>query len=107
MYKKYEIAYKKQEFKKAKSFLEKIISTYPEDILADNAIYKLAELEENQLNNSKAAFALYEKLLFDYPGSLFVVEARKRYRKYAETLSPQEKTSTGIKKDDTKIETRF
>ncbi|MDB9932589.1 tetratricopeptide repeat protein [Flavobacteriales bacterium] len=107
LYKKYEIAYKKQEFKKAKSFLEKIISTYPEDILADNAIYKLAELEENQLNNSKAAFALYEKLLFDYPGSLFVVEARKRYRKYAETLSPQEKTSTGIKKDDTKIDTRF
>ncbi|MDA9262077.1 tetratricopeptide repeat protein, partial [Flavobacteriales bacterium] len=97
LYKRYEIAYKKQEFEKAKRFLEIIMVSYPEDILADNAIFKLAELEENQLNQSKAAFLLYEKLLFDYPGSLFVVEARKRYRKYAETLSPTEKFSRGIK----------
>lgn len=97
LFKRYEIAYKKQDFKKAKVFLESIMAKYPEDILADNAIFNLAELHENQLNDPKGAFKLYEKLLFDYPGSLFVVEARKRYRKYAETLSPSEKFSKGIK----------
>ena len=107
LFKRYEIAYKKQNFEKAKNYLEKIISNYSEDILADNAIFKLAELEENQLNNPKAAFALYEKLLFDYPGSLFVVEARKRYRKYAESLSPQENFSKGIDTDDTKTDSKF
>ena len=81
LFRRYQIAYKKQEFKSAKDYLTKIIENYAEDILADNAIYKLAELEENQLNNKENAKKLYEKLLFDYPGSLFVVEARKRYRK--------------------------
>lgn len=91
LYKKYEIAYKKQQFEVAKSYLENIITNFSDGILADNALFKLAELEENQLNNPKGAFAIYEKLMFDYPGSLFVVEARKRYRKYADNLSPAEK----------------
>ena len=97
LFKRYEIAFKKQNFEKAKKYLEVIRISYPQDILADNAIFKLAQLEENQLNNPKAAFVLYEKLMFDYPGSLFVVEARKRYRKYAETLPKQEKLIKGIK----------
>lgn len=97
LYKRYEIAFKRQEFEESKKFLKKIIDDYPDDILADNALFKLAELEENQLKNTKAAFALYEKLLFNYPGSLYVVEARKRYRKYAEKFSKQEKFSKGIK----------
>ena len=83
LFKKYEIAFKKQDFEKAKQFLQKIINEHTEEILADNSLFKLAELEENQLNNKKAAYSLYEKLLFDYPGSLFVVESRKRYREYA------------------------
>ncbi|MEN8928437.1 MAG: tetratricopeptide repeat protein [Flavobacteriales bacterium] len=97
LYKRYEIAFKKQDFVKAQRNLELIVGSYPEDILADNAIFKLAELHENQLNDPKGAFNYYEKLLFEYPGSLFVVEARKRYRKYAETLSPVEKFERGIK----------
>ena len=40
----------------------------------------LAELNENQLNNPEEAKVLYQKLLIEYPGSLFVVEARKRFR---------------------------
>jgi hypothetical protein len=30
--------------------------------------------------DSTAAMTLYEKLITEFPGSLFVVEARKRYR---------------------------
>lgn len=81
-YKKYEIAFKKQEFELAEKHLRKIITTYSEGILGDNAIFKLAELQENQLNKPQQAMESYEKLLFNYPGSLFVIEARKRYREF-------------------------
>ena len=95
--KKYEIAYKKQDFETSKIFLNKIIDEHSDGILADNAMFKLAELYENQLDDKKTAFKLYEKLLFDYPGSLYVVEARKRYRKYSSTLSKSELFERGIK----------
>ncbi len=83
-FKKYEIAFKKQEFSQAQQQLNSIITNYSDGILADNAIFKLAELNENQLNDSKKAMSLYKKLLFEYPGSLFVVESRKRFRAYQE-----------------------
>ena len=50
------------------------------DITADDALFRLAELQQNVLKDSEKAKSLYEKLLTDFPGSLFVVEARKRYR---------------------------
>lgn len=84
LYKKYEIAFLKREYKEAEYFLNKIVQSYPEDILADNALFKLGELYENQLNDEAKAIKAYEKLLFDYPGSLYVVETRKRYRAYRE-----------------------
>ena len=73
------------------SLLEQLQSTalnYSEDILADNALFKCAELYENQLSNTEKAKEYYSKILFDYPGSLFVVEARKRYRAIAGEDSP-------------------
>ena len=92
MYKRYEIAYKKRDFTKAATYLQEIITNYSEDILADNALFKIAELYENQLNDTEKAKEYYGKLLFDYPGSLFVVEARKRYRELAGSDIPTIKT---------------
>lgn len=80
LYKRYEIAYKQKNFTKAIEYLNLIIEKYSEDILADNALFKGAELYENQLDNIEKAKEYYGRLLFDFPGSLFVVEARKRYR---------------------------
>jgi len=51
------------------------------DILADNATFQLADLYENILGDTTKAQELYEKVLLEYPGSLFVVEARKRFRR--------------------------
>lgn len=57
-----------------------IVSLHFDDITADDALFKLADLTHNTLGNLEEAQALYEKLLFDFPGSLHAVEARKRYR---------------------------
>lgn len=79
-------------FKKAKIFLSMgkadsavlyladIVSNYPDDILADDALFTLADINENRLQNKTQAMQLYETLLQKYPGSLFAVDARKRYR---------------------------
>lgn len=75
------IAYKKRDFEKAISLLERIPKEYKEGILVDNAIFKMAQIYEKRLSNPEKAMELYEKILFDFPGSLYTVEARKRFRK--------------------------
>ena len=61
-------------------YFNDIITMYAYDILGDNATFALAQLYDYRLNDSEKAQALYEKLMLNYPGSLYVVEARKRYR---------------------------
>ena len=62
------------------SLYEKIISKDSTSVLADDALFHRAELHEYKLNNKKKAMELYESMLIKFPGSLFAVEARKRYR---------------------------
>ncbi|MFC2100375.1 tetratricopeptide repeat protein [Bacteroidota bacterium] len=80
LYKKAQIKIKLGLYLEADSLLQKTIEFYPYDILADNALFLKAELNEFYLNNKTKAMELYQKLLNEYPGSLFSVEARKRYR---------------------------
>lgn len=79
--KKYRIAMKHQEFQKASEILSQLIGSYGEDILGDDATFFLAELNETRLGNSEKARDLYQEVLTKFPGSLYTVEARKRFRK--------------------------
>ncbi|MDP5120161.1 MAG: tetratricopeptide repeat protein [Spirosomaceae bacterium] len=60
--------------------LNLLITDYSVDILADDALFLLATLTEEVKSDKAEAMKLYRKLLADYPGSIFGVEARKRYR---------------------------
>lgn len=82
-----EVIYKKAQMYKAKGryaeavpLLQEVVDKYGEDILADDALYQLGLLYEEKLNDKEKAKTLYEILLTKYPGSLFVVDARKRFR---------------------------
>jgi len=81
VYKKAQIALKKMQFEKAAEYYEEILKNFGEDILADDALFKLADLYENQFKNTEKAKELYQQLLEKYTDSLYVVEARKRFRK--------------------------
>ena len=59
----------------------KIIELNKEDILVDNAIYNLAELYLNKLYNNEKAQEYYKKIVFEYPSSIYLVDARKKFRK--------------------------
>ena len=80
-YLKAAIYQKKREWDQAAAVLQRILEEYPDEIRADNALFELAELYENQLNDMEKAKALYERLFIEYSGSTFAVEARKRYRR--------------------------
>ena len=64
----------------AKHWLQEVIDLHFDDILADDAIFQLALILDDAEGDFEGAAALYEQLLFDYPGSLHAVEARRRYR---------------------------
>lgn len=79
-YLKANVALKRHDFPTAAGFLEKIIAQYPDDLLGDDATYKLAELNEFTFNDKEKAKQLYQDLLFKYKDSIYLVEARKRFR---------------------------
>jgi tetratricopeptide (TPR) repeat protein len=81
LFKKAEIFQKQGKFHIADSLLMMIINNYGYDILADDAIFLRATINLEKLNKVETAKALYENLILNYPGSLYVVEARKKFRK--------------------------
>ncbi|MBK9330497.1 MAG: tetratricopeptide repeat protein [Sphingobacteriales bacterium] len=81
LYLKYKIERDRQHYDKAAEYLEKIVSFYGDDILADNAIFYLGEMNQKFLNNEEKAKQYYEKIIVEYKDSTFAIEARKRYRK--------------------------
>ena len=72
------------------NFLE---NNYPNSILIDNALFLIATTYEDKLGDLELAKGYYRKILFNYPGSLYVVDARKRFRKLSGN------TNTNILKD--------
>jgi predicted negative regulator of RcsB-dependent stress response len=65
---------------KTVQMLSIIAEKYAHDLLGDDAIYKLAQIYDYQLNDKNKAIEYYKKIIFDYSGSIYVVEARKRFR---------------------------
>ncbi len=78
--KKAEIYTKLQRFEDAEKMYLSILEYYPNELYGDDAQFKLGELYEKKLNNPEKAKQAYEDVLTKYPGSIYVVEARKRFR---------------------------
>ena len=81
LYLKGQIYLKRREYSAAAAMYQEIIDEFPDEIRADNALFGLAEIYENHLDDSSRAQELYEKLFIEYSDSTYSVEARKRFRK--------------------------
>lgn len=75
-----EIYEKKGEYEKAEANYLKIAEFYKDDILADDAHYRLAKLYDEKLAQPDKAKAQYEAIIFNFADSIYFVEARKKYR---------------------------
>ncbi len=71
---------KSGEIQKAIECLTKITENYAADLLADDANYKLAQIFDYKINNKEKAKEYYKKIIFNFPASIFVDDARKRFR---------------------------
>jgi predicted Zn-dependent protease len=75
------IAQKQQNYELALGYLKQVYEQHKEDILADDALYQAAVINEKYMDNKKEAQYLYEKIILDYPGSTLIGESRKAFRR--------------------------
>lgn len=68
-------------FAAAVATLENITGNAKYDVLSDDALFLLARIQEDDLKDRAKAQELYNQVLVKYPGSIYVAEARKRFRK--------------------------
>jgi tetratricopeptide (TPR) repeat protein len=68
-------------FTDAVDLLETLAVAFSFDILADNAWYQLGNLYEFRLNNPEKALACYQTILEKYSSSVFLVDARREFRR--------------------------
>ena len=80
LYQKALILIKQKNYLEAETLLKRIIENYGDQLLADDAVFQLAELYEYYLKDIPQAMEYYQKILKDYSDSLYVVQARNRYR---------------------------
>ena len=75
------LAFQQQgKWNEAITYLNRLLTSYSQDILADDALFQLGNIYETYLNDAVKASENYKKILFGYKGSLYGVEARKRLR---------------------------
>ena len=86
LFKKGEIYEQMHNWDKALEFYLEIYDTYAHDILADDAVIRIARIYDFRLSDKTKASEFYRKILFEFSASLHTAEARQRY---AEIQSPQ------------------
>ncbi len=70
----------KKDYNKASENYQNIITHYSDGVLVDNALYNLAELYNNQLQQPEKAKTLYKEIVFNHADSIYFVTARKKFR---------------------------
>ena len=58
-----------------------LLDNHPESLFTDDSIYNLGLLYQNHLNNPEKAKEMYERIIFDFPSSIYLVKSRKAFRK--------------------------
>jgi len=77
-----------KKYNEAVALLKKIYEGSPANLWADDAVFMLGDIYDNQLNNKTQAKLFYQKIITNYPGSLWINEARKRFRTIRGDISP-------------------
>ena len=71
---------RQKKYLEAAALYQRICDVYSDGLLGDDALYYLGELYEFYLKDVSKAMECYQKLMKDHPVSIFVVDARKRFR---------------------------
>ena len=85
---KAKILIQKKQYELAVQLLLKISEGTKDNLWADDAVFMLGDIYDNYLNDKTKAKVYYQKIITDYPGSLLLNEARKRFRTLRGDLPP-------------------
>ncbi|MCF6350362.1 MAG: tetratricopeptide repeat protein [Flavobacteriaceae bacterium] len=75
-----ELYKKTNQYAFAENNYQKIITLKKDGILVDDALYSLGNLYKNELNDTEKAKEMYQKIIFDFVSSIYLVDARKKFR---------------------------
>lgn len=78
---KAKILIKQEKYLAAIEKLEKILAADNQGFLTDDVYYLIAETYNFNLNNSEKAKEYYQKIIFEQPSSIYLVDARNKFRK--------------------------
>jgi tetratricopeptide (TPR) repeat protein len=92
LYRKAKIEIDRNNFETAAGYLQEIADNFSYGLLADDALFTLAELFNYQLDEKEKAKELYRTMLTRHPGSVFTEESREKFRELRE-LFPDVLTS--------------
>ena len=81
LFRKGEIMEKRKEYANAEQLFLQIVEQYPYSYMADAALMHAAQIEQNELKDRELAKQHYEKLIDEYPTSIYTAQAKKNYRK--------------------------
>ena len=81
LFKQADLFSKTKQFQKAINNYTQIIALDKDGIFVDDSIYQIAEIYLNQLINTEKGSEYYQKIIFEHPSSIYLVDARKKYRK--------------------------
>lgn len=81
LFRKGEIEERRKDFANAEQLFLQIVEQYPESYMADAALMHAALIEQNELKDKALAGEHYEKLIDEYPTSIYTAQAKKNYRK--------------------------
>ena len=81
LYRQAQIHERQKDYSEAATLYQKVADDYAYDNLADKAAFRLAEISSTYLADPETAKTYYLKILTDYPGSIYAVQAREKYRK--------------------------
>lgn len=69
------------DYKAAEGNLIGLIDLHPESLFIDDCIYQLGMLYQNRLQDPEKAKMMFERIIFEYPSSIYLVDARIAFRK--------------------------
>jgi len=82
------MAEKKNKPEDAMKYYQEEIKDYADGMLPDKALYKMAQLEDKKLHDLNKSAEYYKQIIINYPGSIYIEDARERYRHLSKDDAP-------------------
>lgn len=83
-----QMAEKKGKSEDAMKYYQEEVKEYADGMLPDKALYNMAQLEDKKLHDLNKSAEFYKQIIINYPGSIYIEEARERYRHLSKDDAP-------------------